>query len=231
MIRFSFSVIGLFLMLPLWAQTVTVQKQTAKIRSEEATGFGTELTGKKDAIANAWSKFLKDIGKTKVTGGEYQPITDPVVDGTVYASGILYGTINGTEEKTKVWLGLLEAEWKVNDIEIVNKELEQMVYRFGVKFYRDQIQLQIDEAERAVEAVEKQAQRLASESKTLSNKLTNNEQQKVQLQNALKENELEHLVLEQKIINNKKSQDSLAQTAIQVKKMVEVHKERQRKVN
>lgn len=231
MIKFSFSVIGLFLISHLQAQTVTVQKQTEKIRSEQADGFATALMGKKDAVASAWNKFLKDIGKSKVTGGEYQPINDPVVGGTVYTGAILYCVLKGDEEKTNVWLGLLPAEWKVNDIEIVNKELEQMIYRFGVQFYRDQIQLQIDEAQRAVDAVEKQTQRLISENKTLNNRLGNNEQQKIQLEKSLKENELENLVLKQKLVNNKKSQDSVAEATVQIKKVVELHKERQRKVN
>lgn len=231
MIKFSFSLIGLFLISPVWAQTVTVQKQTEKIRNEQADGFTTELSGKKEAIAAAWSKFLKDIGKSKVTGGEYQSINDPVVGGTVYTGAILYCQLKGEDEKTKVWFGLLPTEWKVNDIEIVNKELEQMAYRFGVQFYRDQIQLQIDEAQRAVEAVEKQTQRLISENKNLSNRLSNNEQQKIQLEKSLKENELENLVLKQKLVNNKKSQDSVAEATVQIKKVVELHKERQRKVN
>jgi hypothetical protein len=231
MIKFLISVIGCFLMLPMWAQTVSVQKQTEKIRSEQAEGFATELQGKKEAVVNSWNKFLKDIGKAKLSGGEYQTISEPALGGTIYTGGILYTTTKGNEEKTTVWLGLLGSEWKVNDIEIVNKELEQLAYQFGVKFYRDQIQLQIDEAQQAADAVEKQAQRLANENRTLNNRLANNEQQKVQLEKSLKENELEHLVLQQKIVNNKKSQDSVAQAAIQIKKVVEMHKERQRKVN
>jgi hypothetical protein len=230
MIKFSFSVIGLFLISPLLAQTVTVQKQTEKIRSDQAGGYSTELEGKKEAVMSAWTKFLKEVGKAKTTA-DFQTITEPVVGATVYATGILYTTNQSTDQKTKVWIGLIETEWKVNDIEIVNKELEQMVYRFGVKFYRDQIQLQIDEAQQAVDAVEKQTQRLVNENKNLNNRLVNNEQQKVQLQKSLKENELEHLVLQQKIVNNKKSQDSVALATTQIKKVVELHKERQRKVN
>jgi len=44
-------------------------------------------------------------------------------------------------------------------------------------------------------------------------------------------NQLDHFVLLQKIENNKKSQDSVANAGVQIKKVVESHKERQRKVN
>jgi hypothetical protein len=217
-------------MSPCMAQTVTVQKQTAKIKSEQANGFALSLEGKKEAVSSAWSKFLKDIGKVK-TINEYQTVTEPVVGAIVYNTGVLYATLQSNETKSNVWIGLIDAEWQVNDIEIVNKELEKMVYSFGVKFYRDQIQLQIDEAQKAVEAVERKAQRLQVENKNLNNRLANNEQQKVQLEKALKENELEHLVLQQKIVNNKNSQDSVAAATIQIRKALEIQKDRQRKVN
>jgi hypothetical protein len=113
----------------------------------------------------------------------------------------------------------------------VNKELEKLVYRFGVKFYRDQIQKEIDEAQQASYAVDKQKQRLLNQNKDLVNKLANNEQQKIQLEKSLETNKLDHFVLLQKIENNKKSQDSVANAGVQIKKVVEVHKERQRKVN
>src|SRR6185503_7879415 len=112
-----------------------------------------------------------DIGKVKSPGGTIT-ITEPAIGATVYAKGILYATVEGNEEKTTVWIGLNKEEWVVNDIEIVTKELEKLVYRFGVKFYRDQIQKQIDEAQQASDAVDKQKQRLQNQSKDLVNKLS-----------------------------------------------------------
>ena len=90
---------------------------------------------------------------------------------------------------------------------------------------------QIDEAQQASDAVDKQKQRLLNQNKDLANKLVNNEQQKIQLEKSLETNKLDHLVLLQKIENNKKSQDSVANAGVQIKKVVELHKERQRKVN
>jgi hypothetical protein len=220
----------LILQYPAFSQKVTVKKQSQKIKNESAEGFQTELTGKSESVSAAWSRFLKDLGKGK-SNGEMTVITQPAVGPTVYEKGILYATTEGSGENSKVWIGLLKGEWEVNDIEIVNKELEQLVYRFGVKFYRDEIQKQIDESEAAVLAVERQAQRLVNESKSLSNRLASNDQEKIQLEKSLEENKLEDLVLKQKIVNNKKAQDSVAQAAVQIRKVVELHKERQAKVN
>jgi hypothetical protein len=119
----------------------------------------------------------------------------------------------------------------VNDISIVNRELEKLVHQFGVKYYRDKIQVLIDEAQRASDAVERQKLRLTNQTKDYLMKVGSNEQEKVQLEKSLEVNKLEHAVLLQKIENNKKSQDSIAVAGEQIKKALELQRERQRKVN
>ena len=229
--KFSFLLICLCISTAALAQlTVVVKSKSEKINGASAEGYSSELQGKKEDVASAWSKFLKDIGKVKNPGGTIT-ITEPAIGATVYPKGILYAAVEGNEENATVWLGLNKEEWVVNDITIVTTELEKLVYRFGVKFYRDQIQKQIDEAQQASDAVDKQKQRLLNQNKDLVNKLSNNEQQKIQLEKSLETNKLDHLVLLQKIENNKKSQDSVANAGVQIKKVVETHKERQRKVN
>ena len=109
--------------------------------------------------------------------------------------------------------------------------MEKELHRFGVQFYKDKIQGQIDEAQRASEAVVRQQQRLANQNRELTIQLSNNEQEKIKLEQRLEANTLEHAVLLQKIENNKLAQDSVAQASEQIKKMIDVHKERQNKVN
>ncbi len=214
----------------LQAQTVAVKKQQDRVKGENTDGYGTELEGSKESVSAAWTKFLKEVGKGK-TVNDMLTINEPALGATVYPKGILYATTSGNQEKSRVWIGLKESEWTVNDIEMVNTELEKLVYRFGVKFYKDKIQLQIDEAQQASDAVDKQKQRLLSQSKDLVLKLGNNDQEKIRLEKAIEANKLEHEVLLVKIEGNKKAQDSVAQAGVQIKKVIEMHKERQQKVN
>lgn len=212
------------------AQKVTTEKQNQKVNGEEAEGFATTLEASKDEVSIAWNKFLKEFGKVK-QGATTTSITEPALGGTVYSKGTIYADIKDKGEKTEVWLGIKEAEWVVNDIEIVKKDLDKEVYRFGVKFYKDKIQGQIDEAVRALDATTRQNQRLVNQNKDYTLQLSNNEQEKVKLEQRLQENTLEHAVLLQKIENNKLAQDSVALAGEQIKKVIELHKERQRKVN
>ncbi len=214
----------------LQAQKVTVNKKSDKVKGESAEGYTTTLEGKKEDIAAAWAKYIKTFGRVK-SGSGYDFIENPAMGGTVYTSGILYAKNDGNVESGSVWLGIRADEWTVNDIKIVEETVEKLVYQFGIKFYKDKIQAQINEAQQALNIVVRKQQQLVGENKILNSKLTNNEQQKIQLEKSLEANKLEHLVLQQKIVNNKKAQDSVAATTVPIKRAIEMHQERLRKVN
>ncbi len=214
----------------LQAQKVTVNKKSDKVKGESAEGYTTTLEGKKEDIAAAWAKYIKTFGRVK-SGSGYDFIENPAMGGTVYTSGILYAKNDGNVESGSVWLGIRADEWTVNDIKIVEETVEKLVYQFGIKFYKDKIQAQINEAQQALNIVVRKQQQLVGENKSLNSKLTNNEQQKIQLEKSLEANKLEHLVLQQKIVNNKKAQDSVAATTVPIKRAIEMHQERLRKVN
>lgn len=229
-IKLLTAVVFIFLVSIVPAQKVSVTAKSEKVRGENAPGTATELNAALETVSSSWNKYLKDLGKGK-TQGDYTAISAPVLGATVYDKGIVYARVQGDAQAARVWLGLIESEWAVNDITLVQKEIEQLVYRFGVKFHRDQIQLQIDEAQQAVEAVERSQQRLTNQNKDLTNKLTSNETEKIRLEKLMENNKLEHAALLTRIENNRKAQDSVAAAMIPIKKILESHQERQRKVN
>lgn len=212
------------------AQKVTVNKKTDRIKGESTDGFSTTLDGKKEDIAAAWSRYVKTLGRVKA-GNDYQFIEGPAMGGTVYTTGILYVKSEGNTETGSVWMGIRPDEWTVNDIKIVEETVKELVYQFGITYYKDKIQAQINEAQEAMNIVTRQQQRLVTENNTLHNKLLSNEQQRIQLEKSVEANKLEKLVLEQKVVNNKKAQDSVAATTIPIKRAIEMHQERLRKVN
>lgn len=214
----------------VYAQKVTVQSHSEKGNGEHIEGFIIELEGKKAQVAPLWNKFLREFGKSK-QGAGFTTITGPALGGTTYPKGILYADLKEKGESTTVWLGYQQGTWEANDETIIKREIEKELYGFGIKFYKDQIQGQIDEAQRAFDATTRQQQRLVNQNKDLTIQLSNNDQEKLKLEQRLEANALEHAVLLQKIENNRLAQDSVAQAGEQIKKMIDVHKERQNKVN
>lgn len=228
--KFEFIILCLLFSVAAFGQKVTTEKQRQKISGGEGEGYAATLEGKKELVAASWGKFLKEFGKPK-QGTAFTSINEPALGGTVYSQGVIYADIKDKGESTEVWLGIKADEWVVNDIDIVKKELEKKVYQFGIKYYKDKIQAQIDEAQRAFDATTRQSQRLVNQNKDLTIQLGNNEQEKVKLEERLEANTLEHAVLLQKLENNKLAQDSVVQAGEQIKKVIELHKERQGKVN
>lgn len=106
-----------------------------------------------------------------------------------------------------------------------------MANDFGVRFYREKVQAQIDETQQALDAVEKQTVRFLNQGKDLATKLTNNGLEKIKLEKALETNKFESEVLKVKIDNNKKAQDSIANVAVQINKVKQSQIEKLRKIN
>lgn len=209
------------------AQTVKVKKEKSTVKGEAMEGYSIELQGTLAEVSASFTKYLRTIGKVKQ--GDYLTITEPNFNGLAYSTP-LFAISNGNGKTATAWLGINPSAWPEEDLDKVYKEIEKTVHAFGVKFYRDKIQVQIDESLRATQAVEKQQQRLLTENKSLSTKLENNKKEKIALEKSLENNKIEHDVLLKKLEQNKKSQDSIAVAAQQVKKVVEAHKEKQRNV-
>jgi len=202
-----------------------------KVKGDKVGGFSVELEGKFSDVNSQWSKFLKDIGRVKLFSSDPTVVTEPVFNGTVYPKGLVYGYIFENGNIVRVWLGIQPKEWEEKDLDYVNKQLERLTYQFGIQYQRSKVQVDIDQAQEASAAVEKQKQRLINQNKDMTLQLANNEQDKVHLSKALDANNLEHEALLIKLERNKKAQDSLTRVKEQIKKTMTVHQERLRKIN
>ncbi len=213
------------------AQTVTVKPTSEKVKGDKLDGFSTELEGKNSDINSQWNKFLKEVGRVKMFSSDPQVITEPNFNGTVYPKGILYAYIFDNGNLTRVWLGIQPKNWEEKDVEFANKQLEKLVYQFGIQFHRSKVQAQINETKEAADAVEKQKQRLVNQNKDMNIQLGNNEQEKIHLDKSVDANKLEHEALLIKLERNKKAQDSLANVSEQIKKVMITHQDQLRKIN
>src|SRR5260221_6065277 len=134
-----------------WSQTVIVKKQNEKVKGESVEGYSAELEGKLSDVNSQWSKFLKEVGHVKLFSSEPMVVTEPNFNGTVYPKGIIYAHIFENGNQTRVWLGILPKEWDEKDGDLTSKELEKLVYQFGIRFNRDKVQGQIDETQQAAD--------------------------------------------------------------------------------
>jgi DNA repair exonuclease SbcCD ATPase subunit len=209
------------------AQSVKVVKETVRIKGEVAEGFEVQLDGTLDEVQSQLAKYLKAVGKIK-KGEDADMISLPLINGKNYTSALY--VIARDKGKGAAWLGIRPTEWP-SDMELIKAEIEKLTYDFAVAFSREKIQQQIDESMRALQAVERQQQRLLNQQKDYTTRLGENRNEKIQLEKSLENNKLQLESLTKKLEQNKKDQDSVAVAGEQIKKVIEMQKERQRNVN
>jgi hypothetical protein len=210
------------------AQTVVVKGAEESIDGEPVQGYVTELEGKKDDVLNAWNKYLKVIGRVRIS--DHIIISDPSLSGTLFPKKTIHSLLTEKGDRVLVWIGIKKKEWSSNDIAGINTDLENHLHRFGIKYYQDKIQGHIDETQQASDAVAKQKHRLETQATDLGFSLQNNEKQKITLEKALADNKLQNAMLLLKIANNKKAQDSLINAGQQIQKVKASHEDLQKKV-
>ncbi len=211
-----------------WAQTVVVTKTDQRVKGEKAFGYATSLEATKTEVTASLLKYMKTFGKAKQQD-DLIVVMETTLNGQPYAKP-LYAVVSGTGSTAKAWMGVNLKEWSPDSANI-STQLEGLVKTFGVNFYRDKIQGQIDEAQQALDAVEKQQQRTINENKSLLQKIDNNRNEHTQLLKALQSNRADSVTLFLKLEENKKSKDSLVMVSEKVKKVLEFQKEKQRKVD
>lgn len=228
-VRIVLSLICFVLIGSASAQTVAVKKEQTRIKNDYAEGFEVELPGTYEEINDALEKLAKSLGKSKETEG-YFAVAEPSITGRTYTSPV-YASTKQVGNMISAWIGIKKSEWKDSEAENVSTALEGMIRDFGITFHRDKIQKQIDETLRAAQAVERQTQRLTNQNKSLNSKIANNKQEKIDLEKSLVNNKIELETLTKQLEKNKKDQDSVAVAGQQIQKVLEMHRERQRKVN
>ena len=207
-------------------QGVQVRKEISRIHGTNTPGYQVAFTATEEEVQNSLSRYLKTMGKTKQSDGVIS-IAEPLIAGKKYADA-LYASTKQIGTTTAAWIGM---NIKSGEETSLDRDLEKLAYDFGLTFQRDKIQLQIDESLRALQTVQKQQARLINQNKDLNNKIENNKREKIHLEKSLITNKDELEDLSKKLEGNTRAQDSVAIAADQIRKVLDLHKERQQKVH
>lgn len=224
------STLLIFVFLSGFSQKVTVSKDTRSLKGGEATGYSADIKGASTDVLQAFNRFVKDFGKIRTSSGIIT-VSAPVLGGNIYDKNSAYAIVKGDAINSTVWMGIIKNEWPESDTDALSEQIKDIIYRFGITYYRNLIQQEIDQTQQALDATDRRLQKLIAQNKDFNTKLIANEEEKIRLEKAIAENKNENLILNQKIQGNKVSQDSVTNAAVQIKKVLDAQKERQQKVN
>jgi hypothetical protein len=207
-------------------QSIDVKKEFFRINGENTAGYQVAIAAPEEEVKTSLLRFLKNVGKTKQSD-HMITVAEPQIGGKKFYA-TLYSAARQTGDTGAAWMGIRSEDGEESSL---NRDIEKLIHDFAVTFHREKIQLQIDESLRALQAVEKQQLRLVNQHKDLNNKIEQNKREKIQLEKELADNKIELENLKVKLEANSKAQDSVAVATEQIRKVVELHKARQQKVN
>lgn len=225
MVAKMFIVLAGLLPLGAFAQSVVTKKVASRIEEEQVSGYEVSFGASEEEVRESLTKFLKPMGRTRQSA-DYITISEPIIGGKKYAQ-TLYAITRSFGNSASAWIGMQSGAGEESSID---RDLDKLVYDFGITFHRERIQTQIDESLRALQAVEKQQARLVNQNKDLNHKIESNKREKIELEQSLVTNKIELVDLTKKLAANGRAQDSIAVATEQIRKVVEMHQERQRKV-
>lgn len=205
------------------AQEKVYRKEKMNILGSPNNGFSTKIPYSENKTRQYLNAYLKESGKVsekrnfieiKETSWKKKEDLTKV-----------YALVNGDSTQSRIWIGF-SADASEELVRAVEEQMENLPFLMD-KYH---LQHQIKEAENAATFLSKELKNTEREGLRLNGKLEQNAQEKIRLEQAIEQNANEKIQLEQDIITNSKNQEDKAQALDEVKRQLDILKERLNKL-
>ncbi|MFL5727901.1 MAG: hypothetical protein ACJ75J_00320, partial [Cytophagaceae bacterium] len=178
-----------------------------------------------DEVEDEWKKQLKNYGKVEYSKGIY---TVPVANVPSISSSPcrITSIVKSSGKGTQVWysIDLGNSHVTSSGNSSAYKAAEKILNDFAILCYRDDINNQIKDAEKALSNSVKDQEKEVKEGEQLVKDVEKNKQEKINLEQKIKENGEQAVQLQKDITQNKTDQATAAQQVEKMKKALEVVK-------
>lgn len=167
-------------------QKIKVNEGAKNIGSLSLQGFAVSIDLDVNDTQKKWLKQLKTYGKIIKNKNEYT-ITPASVPGLSTAGSSVYSTTEEIGGNITIWLCIVPVTEASAGASVKSNELaKQILHNFAATAYRDNINEQIKDAERALLSANKAFENKIKESEKLRNQINDNAGEKIELENKLK---------------------------------------------
>jgi hypothetical protein len=206
-----------------FAQKVSVQESNQGVGEVPCKGVATLIELEPKTVEKAWAKKLKGYGKTESSRDTYL-VTVALVPEVSLSAVKVYSRLISNTKGTIVFFAIEQGEEFLTPETAEYEASRRILHDFAVTLYREDMNEQIKEAERAVTTTVRSHERKTQEGKNLENKLTKNEEQTKKLEQMLIDNAKDHERLLQEIAQNKLQQEATFDEIGKVRKVAELKK-------
>lgn len=205
-----------------FAQKVTVYETNKEINDVPRKGMAISLQLDKKFVDKMWSKKLKEFGgkSSNVKGGS--EIEGAEIPSVAKNPIKIISTVGKGKDGVEVWWAIDMGTAYMEKGGSGWSAAEKIMLEFGREAYREDINEQIAEAEKAYEKAQKDYDKEVKESEDLVKDVEDNGKEKIKLEQELKENGEELVQLKKDQEQNKKDQEATKKEAEKMKQAIEV---------
>lgn len=223
----------LFLTISTFAfgQKIYVDEGNEQIDGINRVGLFTIVNLNSKDVEKAWTKRLKEYGKVESSKSGYS-ITAAEIPGVTSKPGQIYSRVVKEKGGTKIWwaIDLGTSFVTSSNNSGAYRGASQVLTDFAAACYRDDINNQIADAEKALSKTVKSYEKEVKQGEDLKKAVERNKQEKANLEQKLVDNANQLKTLQSDIEKNKTDQKTAQQEVDKMKKAVEVVKQKLDKI-
>lgn len=215
----------IFLMVSIssYSQSIVIQQETLSLEDQQRNGLAVLIELDQKTIEKAWQAKLKSYGKPDNRRDNiwfFKGIIDPISKNPI----ILYSKIEKAKNSTQVFVAIDLGTSYLNNNSAEYEPTRRFLHEFAVDCYRQQINLEIEQADKVVESAVGLHEQKTDAGSELQKRKERNKQEKERLERKLEENLQEIKKIESEIQQNKLEQETALEEINRVRKIAEAKK-------
>lgn len=198
-----------------------VTSRAYTVQKIEREGLSIVLELDKKFVKKKWEKHIKNYGKVE-SKKDFMTVNVAQISAISSNPVKLLSAVESSGKGTMVWMAIdMGSEFVVEGGKGYSSA-ENILKEFAKACYREDIQDQVEEAQKAFESASKKESKVIKEGDKLSNSLESNGKEKIKLENDLQDNAKEKVQLEKDISQNEKDKNAAKEEAEKMKKALEI---------
>jgi coenzyme F420-reducing hydrogenase delta subunit len=213
--------------LQLNAQKVKVIETSEHVNGIKYEGVATTIQLDAKPIEKEWVKYLKTWNKLETSKYNGYTVRQAEMKNIDKEPVTIYSTISGGKSGVMIFWAIEKSNGEfIKKGEDGFESMKKMLYDFAIEQYREDMNMQIAEAEKVVQKTVKEYEKKVSEGEKLDKSLDKNAKEKADLEEKLKDNAKEREKLLQDKETNKREQEAALEDIQKVRKLAEEKKQK-----
>lgn len=215
----------------VFAQKIKVLEENNTVENKYAQGYMVVVDLDLSSTKKAWQKQLKTYGKL-IKDNNNITINAANVPSLPTAGANVYSITSDSPNGLKIWLCILTPDKLTSTDKIASEsQAKNILHDFAATSYRDNINDQIKDAERALIMANKNQERELKNKERIKNQILDNATDKIELEQKLKKNGEDLIQFNKNLEQNKLDQVKAAEEVERMKRATDLVKAKLNEIN